>query len=94
MNPTLVKTLIYSPELKSPFTISSNAFRTQEWLNLARDDVWRLRKTPPLVNFLVGWLPELKYQHGDGGGTNEGHPFNKNSSLIRVPSHFIFTHFA
>jgi hypothetical protein len=28
----------------------------QEWLNLARDDVWRLRKTRPLVSFLVGWL--------------------------------------
>jgi hypothetical protein len=28
----------------------------QEWSNLARDDVWRLRKTPPLVSFLVGWL--------------------------------------
>jgi hypothetical protein len=27
----------------------------QEWLNLARDDVWRLRKTPPLVSFF-GWL--------------------------------------
>jgi hypothetical protein len=24
--------------------------------NLARDDVWRLRKTPPLVSFLVGWF--------------------------------------
>jgi hypothetical protein len=39
---------------QAPFTISSNAFRTQEWSNLARDDVWRLRKTPPLVSFLVG----------------------------------------
>jgi hypothetical protein len=29
-------------------------FRTQEWLNIARDDVWRLRRTPPLVSFLVG----------------------------------------
>jgi hypothetical protein len=37
-------------------TISSNAFRTQEWSNLARDDVSRLRKTPPLVSFLVGLL--------------------------------------
>jgi hypothetical protein len=27
----------------------------QEWFNLARDDVWRLRKTTPLVSFLVGW---------------------------------------
>jgi hypothetical protein len=28
----------------------------QEWSNLARDDVWRLRKTPPVVSFLIGWL--------------------------------------
>jgi hypothetical protein len=41
---------------KAPFTISSNAFRAQKWSNLARDDVWRLRKTPPSVSFLVGWL--------------------------------------
>jgi hypothetical protein len=27
-----------------------------EWSNLARDDVWRLRMTPPSVSFLVGWL--------------------------------------
>jgi hypothetical protein len=38
------------------FTISSNAFRTQEWSNLARNDVWRMRNTPPLVSFLVGWF--------------------------------------
>jgi hypothetical protein len=41
---------------KAPFTISSYALRTQEWSNLARDGVSRLRKTPPLVSFLVGWL--------------------------------------
>jgi hypothetical protein len=32
---------------------------THEWTNLTRDDVLRLRKTPPLVSFmvgLVGWL--------------------------------------
>jgi hypothetical protein len=40
----------------APFTISSIAFRTQKWSNLERDDVWCLRKTPPLVSFLVGWL--------------------------------------
>jgi hypothetical protein len=43
---------------KAPFTISSNAFSTQEWSNLARDDVWRLRKTTPLVSFF-GWLRGL-----------------------------------
>jgi hypothetical protein len=31
-------------------------FRTQEWSDQARDDLWRLRKTPPLVSFLVDWL--------------------------------------
>jgi hypothetical protein len=36
--------------------ISSYAFRTQEWFNLARDDVVRLRRTPPLVSFLVGFF--------------------------------------
>jgi hypothetical protein len=41
---------------KATLTISKNAFRTQERSNLARDDVWRFRKTPPLVSFLVGWL--------------------------------------
>jgi hypothetical protein len=43
-------------QFKAPFTISSNAFRTQEWLDLARDDFSRLRLTPPLVSLLVGWL--------------------------------------
>jgi hypothetical protein len=41
------------------FTLSSYAFRTQEWLNLARDDVLLLRGTPSLVTifgWLVGWL--------------------------------------
>jgi hypothetical protein len=28
----------------------------QEWLDLARDDVSRLRLTPPLVSLLVGSL--------------------------------------
>jgi hypothetical protein len=28
----------------------------QEWSNLTRDDLWRLRKTPPFVSFLAGWL--------------------------------------
>jgi hypothetical protein len=31
-------------------------FRKQEWSNLARYDVWRLRKTLPLVTFLIVWL--------------------------------------
>jgi hypothetical protein len=38
---------------------SSYAFRTQEWFDLARDDVVRLRRTPLLVSsfgWLVGWL--------------------------------------
>jgi streptomycin 6-kinase len=39
------------------FTISSNLFRMQEWSNLARDNVSRLRPSLPLVSFfdrLVG----------------------------------------
>jgi hypothetical protein len=28
----------------------------QKWYNFARDDVLRLRSTPPFVNSLVGWL--------------------------------------
>jgi hypothetical protein len=53
---------------KAPFTISSNAFRTQEWSNIARDDVWRLRKIPPLVSFLVGWLVQpLQYPEDEDG---------------------------
>jgi hypothetical protein len=28
----------------------------QEWFELARDDVLRLRRAPPLVSFLVAWL--------------------------------------
>jgi hypothetical protein len=31
------------------------AFRTQEWFNLATDDVLRLRRTPPLVSWFTGW---------------------------------------
>jgi hypothetical protein len=42
--------------LKALFFCSINAFRTQEWFNLATDDVLRLRKTPPLVTILLGWL--------------------------------------
>jgi hypothetical protein len=47
-------------QFKAPFTISSNAFRTQEWLDLARDDVSRLRLTLPLVKFF-GWLVGASY---------------------------------
>jgi hypothetical protein len=43
-------------QFNSPFTISSNAFRTQGWSNLGRDDVSRLRKTLPKVRTLVCWL--------------------------------------
>jgi hypothetical protein len=43
---------------KSLLFKSSYAFRTQEWFNLARDDVVRLRRTPPLV-WLVGWLGKM-----------------------------------
>jgi hypothetical protein len=50
---------------KALFTIPSNAFRTQEWCNLATDDVLRLRKTSPLVTFLVGWLAGMA---GEDGG--------------------------
>jgi hypothetical protein len=41
---------------KVPFSNFSYAFRRQEWFNLAREDVLRLRRTPPLVSFLVGRL--------------------------------------
>jgi hypothetical protein len=41
--------------VKAASTICSNAFRTQEWSNLEREDVSCLRKTPPLVSFLVAW---------------------------------------
>jgi hypothetical protein len=52
------ESLSTSPVLvyKAPFTISSNAFRTQEWSDLSRDNVLRLLKTLPLVSFLFGWL--------------------------------------
>jgi hypothetical protein len=36
------------------FSSSSYMFRMQEWFNLARYDVLGLRRTPPLVSFLVG----------------------------------------
>jgi phage gp29-like protein len=47
---------------KAPFTIYSNAFRTQEWYNLAREDVLRLRKTPPKGKafWLISWLVQLQ----------------------------------
>jgi hypothetical protein len=52
---------------KAPLTISSYAFRKQEWSNLAKDDVFlRLRKTPPLVSFSVGWMsarPSPTHEH-------------------------------
>jgi hypothetical protein len=46
-----VVTVSISPviALKSPFYNSSFAFRTQEWFNLARDNVLRMRRSAPLV---------------------------------------------
>jgi hypothetical protein len=43
---------------KAVFSNSSNAFRTQGWFDLARDDVLRLHRTLPLVSYfwVVGWL--------------------------------------
>jgi hypothetical protein len=41
---------------KAPFTNSSYAYRTQEWFNLAKNDVLCSRKAPPLASVLVGWL--------------------------------------
>jgi hypothetical protein len=34
---------------KALFAITSNAFRTQEWCYLGRDDVLRMRRTPHIV---------------------------------------------
>jgi hypothetical protein len=45
------KILSFSSRHGLPFP--DNAFRTQEWLDLARDDVSRLHLTPPLVSLLV-----------------------------------------
>jgi hypothetical protein len=47
----------------APIIISSNAFLTQQWLDLARDDVSRLRLTPPLVSpfFLVSLVCRVAY---------------------------------
>jgi hypothetical protein len=55
INPVGVRT---SPVVvyKTPVTISSYAFRSQKWCNLARDAILRLHKTPPTVFWLVGWL--------------------------------------
>jgi hypothetical protein len=40
--------------------MNSNAFRTQEWSNLARDDISRSRKIPPLVTFtLLLWRSDI-----------------------------------
>jgi hypothetical protein len=67
------------------FSNSSYAFRMQEWFNLARDDVLRLRRTPPLVSFLVGcfgfkgisdWVSAYEW-HGDIWTTNT----KKNTNL-------------
>jgi hypothetical protein len=44
---------------KVPFTISSNVSQAGM--------VWRLRKTPLLVSFLVGWLARLTHRPDDGG---------------------------
>jgi hypothetical protein len=34
----------------------------QEWLDLARDDVSRVRLSPSLVSLLVGWVHGFKKQ--------------------------------
>jgi hypothetical protein len=39
---------------KALFASSNYVICTQEWSNLARDNVMHLRRTPPLVSFLVG----------------------------------------
>jgi hypothetical protein len=36
--------------------LSSYVLRAKNWFKLARRDVLRLRRTPPLVSFFVGWL--------------------------------------
>jgi hypothetical protein len=41
----------------------------QEWLNLARDGVSRLRLTLPLVTFF-GWLARLTHRPEDGVRTD------------------------
>jgi hypothetical protein len=38
------------------FSKSTYAFRTQELFDMARDDVLRLCRTPPLLSFLAGWV--------------------------------------
>jgi hypothetical protein len=47
--------------LKVSFSNPSYTFVTQEWLNLARDDVLNLRRTPPLVAFCLVRIKILKY---------------------------------
>jgi hypothetical protein len=59
---------------KAPFTISSYAFQTPEWSNLAKDNALRLRRTLLLVTFLVGFVD------GKLKRLEEGH--RKNNILI------------
>lgn len=44
------------PILKALFSNSSYPFRTQEWFNLARNNVLRLSRTPSIIFWLVGWF--------------------------------------
>jgi hypothetical protein len=52
------------------FYNSNNAFGTQEWFNLPRYNVLRLRSTTPLVSFLVGWFARLINHPDDGDNTH------------------------
>jgi hypothetical protein len=56
--------------VKAPFSTSSNAFRTQEWSNTARDDVARLCLTLPLLGFFVALLPTYHISPDNGSRDN------------------------
>jgi hypothetical protein len=45
---------VSTPTIIDPFSNSSNAFRKQEWFSLTRGVALSLRRTPPLLSFLVG----------------------------------------
>jgi hypothetical protein len=54
------------------FTISSNAFLTQELSNLAGDDVSPLRLFLPLFSFVVGWLVGFQEHQFPGDEKRDG----------------------
>jgi hypothetical protein len=70
---------------KAQFINVSYAFCTQEWFNLARDDIMSWRRTPPLDSFLVGWSIRHSPEYGNCTDFLNGKPSTFSAAHPRKP---------